>query len=438
MIEISQKKSSPAKKNSETIYFDANEIRTFASELEEFIEQAEGEENLVIMQNVLASIKRLVHNFLLAKISKADSGNQVEMSGSDVEELLAEKDAIIGQIDGLNADESKLTDSLTGLRKAIAAEEMKLREADRAEIELSMEKKELAANINLINLRVENLAKAESDFEAEIKEGSVLIGAQVLEYKNFNIEGEINRAKQEELKRKIERIKIRLEDIGVGGGGDVMKEYEEVTQRDQFLAKELEDLNKSIESLEQLSKELKEKLDVKFREGIEKINDQFEEFFKLMFGGGAASLKVAALEKKVKILDGDDEEAEAVEDDEDEEVQYGIEINVSLPHKKVKELHALSGGERSLTSIALLFAMSQVNPPPFLILDETDAALDEANSRKYGDMLELLAKFSQLVVVTHNRETMSRASTLYGVTIGSDGGSKLLSIKFDEAVAIAK
>jgi chromosome segregation protein len=111
---------------------------------------------------------------------------------------------------------------------------------------------------------------------------------------------------------------------------------------------------------------------------------------------------------------------------------------VSLPQKKVKELNALSGGERSLTSIALLFAMSQVNPPPFLVLDETDAALDEANSRKYGDMLEKLSKKSELIVVTHNRETMSRAGILYGVTIGSDGASKLLSVKFEEAAAIAK
>jgi chromosome segregation protein len=116
----------------------------------------------------------------------------------------------------------------------------------------------------------------------------------------------------------------------------------------------------------------------------------------------------------------------------------GIEIDVSLPHKKVKELHSLSGGERSLTSIALLFAMSSVNPPPFLILDETDAALDEANSRRYGDMLELLGERSQLIVVTHNRETMSRASILYGVTVGSEGASKLLSIKFEEAASIAK
>ena len=137
----------------------------------------------------------------------------------------------------------------------------------------------------------------------------------------------------------------------------------------------------------------------------------------------------------------EDEYLEAAREDsaESETIEeQGIEIDVSLPHKKVRELNALSGGERSLTSIAILFAMSQVNPPPFLVLDETDAALDEANSRKYGDMLEKLSHRSQLIVVTHNRETMSRAGVLYGVTVGTDGASKLLSVKLDEAVVIAK
>jgi chromosome segregation protein len=98
----------------------------------------------------------------------------------------------------------------------------------------------------------------------------------------------------------------------------------------------------------------------------------------------------------------------------------------------------LSGGERALTSIALIFAMSQVNPPPFVILDETDAALDEANSKRYGDMIEALSKRSQLILITHNRETMSRAGVLYGITMGGDGVSKILSVKFDEAVEVAK
>ena len=158
-----------------------------------------------------------------------------------------------------------------------------------------------------------------------------------------------------------------------------------------------------------------------------------------MFGGGSASLSVVVENKKKKKEIMEDENGVEIPIEEEEGVrEQGIEIDISLPHKNVKELQALSGGERSLTSIALLFAMSQVNPPPFLVLDETDAALDESNSRKYGDMLEKLSKHSQLIVVTHNRETMSRAGMLYGVTIGPDSASKLLSVKFDEAVQIAK
>jgi chromosome segregation protein len=170
-----------------------------------------------------------------------------------------------------------------------------------------------------------------------------------------------------------------------------------------------------------------------FAEGLAKVNAAFGEFFSLMFGGGGARLTLEEFEP-----DNDEHS-----DDTDDEVltaalRPGIEISVTIPKKRVQSLMQLSGGERALTSIALIFAMSQVNPPPFLILDETDAALDEANSRRYGDMIESLAKRSQLIVITHNRETMGRASVLYGVTMGGDGISKLLSVKFDEAVAVAE
>ena len=161
------------------------------------------------------------------------------------------------------------------------------------------------------------------------------------------------------------------------------------------------------------------------------MNAAFAEFFKLMFDGGGARLTLESPEE------------DSLEEEESEDLpkgpeRPGIEIAVNLPKKRLQSLMQLSGGERALTSIALIFAMSQVNPPPFLILDETDAALDEANSRRYGDMLDNLSKKSQLIVITHNRETMSRASILYGVTMGGDGVSKLLSVKFDEAVAVAK
>ena len=166
----------------------------------------------------------------------------------------------------------------------------------------------------------------------------------------------------------------------------------------------------------------------------------YSKFFVLMFGGGSALLKRVKpkVQKKAddELLSLGTTETEATE--EDTELEEGIEIEVKLPNKRVHGLDMLSGGERALTSIALIFAMSQVNPPLFVILDETDAALDEANSRRYGDMVSALAERSQLILITHNRETMSRAGVLYGITMAGDGVSKLLSVKFDEAVVVAK
>jgi chromosome segregation protein len=235
-------------------------------------------------------------------------------------------------------------------------------------------------------------------------------------------------------------MKIKLEEIGAGNAEEVLKEHRETTERDQFLARELNDLEVSSQKLRELIEELTETLETRFAGGIEKINKEFDHYFKLMFGGGSATLTIVK-EKKLKRvapLDMLGEIADVDEDEDDEEVEEGVEIGVALPHKRIKGLHMLSGGERALTSIALIFAMSQVNPPPFLILDETDAALDEANSRRYGDMIESLSKKSQLILITHNRETMSRAGILYGVTMGADGASKLLSVRFEDALAVAK
>ena len=198
------------------------------------------------------------------------------------------------------------------------------------------------------------------------------------------------------------------------------------------MAREISDLESSVEKLESLITELNAQLNERFIAGIDKIGTEFNRFFVLMFGGGKAELK--RVKPKTKVID--DEAGETVTEEESKE--EGVELDVALPNKRVKGLEMLSGGERALTSIALIFAMSQVNPPLFIILDETDAALDEANSRRYGDMIQALSEKSQLILITHNRETMSRAGILYGVTMGSDGVSKLLSVKFDEALAVAK
>lgn len=290
--------------------------------------------------------------------------------------------------------------------------------------------------INSLAYSKQKITTIEESFENELKEGVALLGSD-MPYKFSTLENvsiDVLEASLEEAKKKIERIKIKLEESGGLGGSDIVKEYTDTLERDQFLGRELDDLNTSIAQLRDLIIDLKAQLDSEFKNGIEKINTQFQKFFALMFGGGSAHLSVVVEHKRSRTGEDEDE----IKDEEEMEFERGIEIGVSLPQKKVKELTMLSGGERSLTSIALLFAMSQVNPPPFLVLDETDAALDEANSRRYGDMIENLSQFSQLILVTHNRETMSRAQVLFGVTVGADGGSKILSIKFDEATQFAK
>lgn len=367
---------------------------------------------------------------------------QLEQRAHEEEELVGlkkEQAAIAAQVAELGVEEKEKTELAQKLRDNMNREMETLRDLEREKFAHKVRQQELESALELRKLKDDNLRSRREAFASELKEGAVLLGDEIHAYKNFQI-ADVEKETQEELKKKIERIKIKLEDTGLGSSAEVMKEYQAVSERDQFLARELEDLAKSIESLETLITELKEKIDTEFKEGVKKINQEFQEFFAILFGGGHASLSVVTEVKRRRKVSTEENEEEMPEDFEDEEAEpeQGIEINVSLPHKKVKDLHAFSGGERSLTSIALLFAMSQVNPPPFLVLDETDAALDEANSRKYGDMLEKLSKASQLIVVTHNRETMSRAGVLYGITIGSDGASKLLSVRFEEATQIAK
>ncbi len=362
--------------------------------------------------------------------------NKEEENEKDFNEIKETESKILLEISRLDDKEKEARDLIESLKVVIDADKDKKRSGDVKRLELTMEKNKILSELNLVRIKEDQMRHIENDFLNEIQEGMALVGQEVFSYKNFQIEAEeTDRNAQEEARRKIERIKIKLEDAGLGGGGDIIKEFEETSERDRFLAKEMEDLAASIDSLRKLMADLKEKIDIEFKEGVKKINKEFQEFFSLMFGGGSGFLSVVAEQKR---REKGSPNSDIEEPEEGIVFEYGIEINVSLPHKKVKELHALSGGERSLTSIALLFAMSQVNPPPFLVLDETDAALDEANSRKYGDMVEKLSNHSQLIVVTHNRETMSRAGVLYGVTIGADGASKLLSVKFDEAQAIAK
>ena len=387
-------------------------------------------------------IRALFKSFLESN-KHTRSENKISDLEKEIEMLSDRKrEALIGARD-TETELSRLSHNYDSLERDIEKERDTSRDAEKAMFRIMADQNEIRGKLSVIRVKEDKLRLEKEDFKREIEEGVILIGRDVYVYESDDSKpSREERHVQEERRRNLEKIKVRLEDSGGVLAGDVLKEYKETTERDEFLARELGDLDKSAESLTNLISELEERLDTMFSQGISKINKQFTEFFTLMFGGGEASLSVVKEKKRKRAALSPEEMMEmgieAEPDDEEEKTELGVDIHVSLPGKKIKGLEMLSGGERALTSIALLFAISQVNPPPFIILDETDAALDEANSRKYGDMVENLSRHSQLILITHNRETMSRAGVIYGITMGRDGYSKLLSIAFNEALSVAK
>ncbi len=222
----------------------------------------------------------------------------------------------------------------------------------------------------------------------------------------------------------------------------LVKEAEDTAKRHEFLLKESEDLTRAVTDLTALLGELNEKIKSEFEKSIHKINDEFDKFFTLMFDGGSAKLRVLAPKggrNEAEDADTADEGMasgggeEPTEEELFMEKNGGVEIEIKMPRKKVASLDALSGGERSLVGIAALFAMVSVSPPPFLVLDEIDAPLDERNARRFGTMLKDFSRRTQFVVVTHNRATMEAADILYGVTLAEDGSSKVVSLKLEAA-----
>lgn len=391
-----------------------------------------------------------IRDFILKHKSKFDSKYSDELREKN-DDLKNKKIEIDEKIEEAGISLRELSTKYEHIKITIEKDKDSGREAEKAIFKISAEETEVRLKLGVIESNERSLHSIEDDWKREVQEAGVLLGASILGFENEpleNIEFDNYEKEREEKRRELEKMKIRLEELGGSGGSETLKEYKETSERDAFLAKELDDLHKSKDSLEILIKDLLEKLDSDFKEGVEKINKDFQKYFEIMFGGGTAELKIEKLKIKRSRDSLNLSEASEINsaeftdisemNPEDEKIQEGIDISVSLPKKRIKSLEMLSGGERALTSIALLFAVSSVNPPPFIILDETDAALDEANSKKYGDMIESLAKTSQLILITHNRETMSRASVIYGVTMGKDGVSRLLSIAFDEAIAVAK
>ena len=394
-----------------------------------------------IFEGIVSSAKEFI-----AKISGKQDNAVV--GGNDIGDLKKKKDEIQAMISVIEKKEKEIMESIGRLKLEAEENRRKIAETEKESYQADAKIRELKGHLARLSLEEDKVKLRTDELKREEMEIVALLGRQFLESlaptSRLNLDVELSYQDREKFLKRAERLKIRLEDCGAVGG-EVLDEYNQAKQRDEGYEKELTDLAAAEKSLREIMAELADKIENDFFGGVEKINEEFRKFFVSVFGGGKAELKLIKREKKPF-----SDDSPVVSERENFfprttlnlprvvlgkralEEETGIEISVSHPKKRISSLEMLSGGERSLVAISLLFAMSQVNPPPFLILDETDAALDEANSRKYALMLKSLGEKTQLVVITHNRETMRQADIIYGITMNADGISRLLSIKFDD------
>ncbi len=229
-------------------------------------------------------------------------------------------------------------------------------------------------------------------------------------------------------------LKSQLDQIG-GIDPEVIKEYKETQARYDFLHSESEDLKVAMKKLRKVIEEMDKQIKKRFSQTFRAINKEFQHYFKIIFNGGTAKLEQVEIESR---RSNNEEEIDSKDEEKEREIQIGVEVVANPPGKKISSLGMLSGGEKTLTSLALLFAIISHNPPPFVLLDEVEAALDEANSQRFGRILRELSKKTQFIIITHNRQTMKTAEAIYGVSMSDDGVSNLLSIKLEGAQEYAK
>jgi chromosome segregation protein len=216
-----------------------------------------------------------------------------------------------------------------------------------------------------------------------------------------------NGASKADLISEIDELRARLERMGEVNLAAI-GEYEELTARFKFMSQQKEDLEKSIADLQQTIVKLNRVCRLRFKESFEAINEKFETIFPRLFRGGKAKLVLT---------------------DENDYLETGVDIVAQPPGKKLQSITLLSGGEKALTAVSLLFAIFLTKPSPFCFLDEVDAPLDDANIDRFNELVRELSAHSQFVLVTHNKKSMQAAEVLYGITMAEPGVSKVVSVR---------
>ncbi|MGX9133634.1 chromosome segregation protein SMC [Rummeliibacillus sp. JY-2-4R] len=399
------------------------EINHTVDELNILKQQSESERDVLQEQYALKRSELAVLNeqVVQLRLAVSDATSQFDQASEEVENLIKEIEWLTndGDLNGPSEEEiaSKIIDlqkrreelvqtvNQTKLIRANAQQkvdetDIELKELQRVHQGLLDGLRNYEVKINRLDVEHENLAKQlEKDYELTFEEA-------VLE-SSLDMDVDIARRKVKLLKQSI----LELGTVNISA----IEEYATVSERHQFLSSQRSDLMEAQETLHEAIREMDEEMTHRFRETFVDIREHFQQVFRELFGGGFADLELL---------------------DPENLLETGIEIVAQPPGKKLQKLSLLSGGERALTAIALLFAILKTRPVPFCILDEVEAALDESNVARYSEYLKKFSNETQFIVITHRKGTMEGADVLYGITMQESGVSKLVSVKLEQEVAV--
>lgn len=360
------------------------------------------EKDIEALRQKLEDIERLLksseeHTFEL-KTQIAGFNEKNRQAREDIDALKS----VAEQLRRSGAEKAAESEKLSAERDETERRNAKMREDERA---LSEDKEKISEELARLD---ERKSSAQAEYDG-------IIARLLDEYELTRSEAEKSVPKIEDpvkAQKKLFEVKNRIKALGAVNVGAI-DEYKEVSERYNFMKTQTEDVEKSKNELNELIDGLTKKMQVIFAQQFEIINSNFSKTFTELFGGGSAHLEFTQ---------------------PDDVLTSGIEIIVQPPGKIIKNLSMLSGGERALVAIALYFAILKVRPSPFCVLDEIEAALDDANVSRFAAYLRRFCKETQFIVITHRRGTMDEADVLYGVTMQDEGVSKLLTLNVDELV----
>lgn len=391
---ISNLESTIAKRNSELDSISTRQ-KSLTEEINLIIIQiAKLKEELNYKQEILNSNKMKLES-ISSEISSLDnlSNSEVENEELRIIELLKSKEEekvnLMSKIEELNKKKLSTNENISDLENSIKINNNILSK-NNAELH------ELEINVNRLDVKLDNLLNTLNEEYSMTFEKAK---------ENYKLEIDVKEAKKQ-----VSSLKNIINSIGEVNTGSI-EEYERVSNRYEFLNKQRDDLVKAENVLLEIIDEMDTIMNEKFISTFKEINEEFKLVFRQLFNGGDASLKLS---------------------DEDNILETGIEINASPAGKNLKSISLLSGGEKTLTAISLLFAILRVKPVPFCILDEVEAALDEVNVDNFGKYLSLFRNKTQFIVITHKKKTMEYADCLYGITMQESGVSKLVSVKLED------